>query len=365
MSKKSKLTLIVDGNWLLMSRYAVISSNYVDDIKMCQELQLLMLKSINIVLKTFQDIDNIIFVSDGGSWRNSINIPKCIYDEKTSEDQSVEYKGQRHLPEGINWELIFKYYEEFINILSKNNITTCKVPNIEGDDWCWYWSSKLNEEGTNTIIWSMDKDLTQLVKTNDQNGVFTVCWNNKTGLTCEKKEEKEEDPLQFFFNDINKQYNFTLFDNICNKCKIINKINPNDIVIDKIIRGDKSDNIFPIILKRANNANSPKTFRVSQGDIDFELNLSDDNAIKNYIHGIVTSKKYAGKINNNKSETDIFEHFKYNYKLISLNECNYPKNIIDNMNSYNGYNVNNNVTDIISYLNVKNDDQLYSILNSI
>lgn len=360
MSKKSKLTLLVDGNWMLMSRFSVICDKYPSEEQMCRELQLLILKSINKVLKTFTDIDNIIFVSDGGSWRTSLDIPKYIYND-LDENQTAKYKGQRHLDESYNWDMIFKYYEELIDLLSKNKITTCRLQNIEGDDWCWYWSTKLNQEGTNVMIWSMDKDLTQLVKTNDQNGIFTICWNDKTGLTCEKKEQ-EEDPLQFFFNDLSKEYNSRILDHIMNKCKNINPIVPKEIVIDKIIRGDKGDNIFPIIVKKSNKADSTKKFRVGIKDIDFNLNLNDNEEIKKYIHNLINSKKYLGKIN--KSEDDIYDHFKYNYKLVGLTEDNYPEEVLENMNSYTGYIVNNNINDTLSYLSAKNTE-IVDVLDNI
>ena len=233
MSKKSKLTLIIDGNWLLMSRFSVLSSQYNDEDQMCKELQLLMLKSINLVTKTFTDIDNIIFVSDGGSWRNSLDIPNFLYDEKQYEDQSVEYKGQRHLPEGVNWELVFKYYEEFIDILNKNNITTCRSQNIEGDDWCWYWSNKLNNEGINVILWSKDNDLKQLVNT-DSNGCFTVWWNKDNGLF---KKAVDENEMNWFFNNEYSQ-NEIILNNIIKKSGKVTNINPHEIVVEKIFMGD-------------------------------------------------------------------------------------------------------------------------------
>ena len=362
MSKKSKLTLIVDGNWLLMSRLSVINHTYSSDETMCKELQLLMLRSINLVIKTFPDIDNIIFVSDGGSWRNNIDIPQFLYDKQLIDGQSVEYKGQRVLNPDTNWELVFKYYEEFIQILEDNGITTCRKQFIEGDDWCWYWSTKLNDEGTNTIIWSMDKDLTQLVHVDFQNGVFTICWNNKTGMTCEDIGQQEEDPLQFFFNDINKENNNRILETIINKSKNVNYIHPKDVVIDKVIRGDKGDNIFPIILKKSNKENSDKQFRVGIKDIDFNLNVHDDNEIKNYIHNIVNSKKYLNKVK--KSEENIYEHFKYNYQLVALDENNYPEDILNSMNSYIGYHINNNVAPILSYMSARKEG-ITNILETI
>ena len=79
---KSKLTLIVDGNWLLMSRLAVMNGRYPNMDELLRELKLLMIRSINLVLKTFPNIDNVIFVADGGSWRNDIaNVPQFLINE--------------------------------------------------------------------------------------------------------------------------------------------------------------------------------------------------------------------------------------------------------------------------------------------
>ena len=62
MTRKSKLTLLVDGNWLLMSRLAVIVGRYPEMNELNRELKLLMIRSVNLVLRTFPQIDNIIFV---------------------------------------------------------------------------------------------------------------------------------------------------------------------------------------------------------------------------------------------------------------------------------------------------------------
>ena len=366
MSKKSKLTLLIDGNWLLMSRYSVLVNKTNSDTELAKEVQKLMIKSIMLVLKKFPDIDNIIFVSDGGSWRNSIDIPQFLVEEKEKENVPVEYKGQRKLPDDVDWKIIFGYYEELIELLNQNHITACRVQNIEGDDWCWYWSKKLNEDGTNVIIWSMDKDLTQLVSYDEKSCVFTVCWNDKTGLFIKEMDNLNNDnvdPLDFFFNDLYKQTNIDLFDNLMNKCLKVTQINPNAVVIDKIIRGDKGDNIFPIILKKSNKEDSQKLFRVSQRDIDFDLDINNDNNVKEYLHNIMSSKKYFNKMVNN-DEINVFDHFKYNYKLVVLNENNYPQPILDEMNSYMNYNVNNNVSNILQYLNARND-QIIDILDTI
>ena len=74
---KNKLTLLIDGNWLMMSRMAM----YIDEFekknpteqknKAKNNLKDFMAKSINVIINRFKDIDNIILLSDGGSWRQT------------------------------------------------------------------------------------------------------------------------------------------------------------------------------------------------------------------------------------------------------------------------------------------------------
>lgn len=310
MLSKSKCTLVIDGNWLLMSRLSVLNNRYKDDHELCQDLKILMIRSINIVLKTFPVIDNIIFVSDGGSWRNKIEIPSFLAAD------NVEYKGNRERSEDINWELIFNEFDSFISVLSQTGITCSRHQYIEGDDWCWYWSTKLNSNDTNCIIWSKDKDLTQLVKTNED-GCFTVWWNKESGLIVEDKPEEE---MNFLFNHKFNQ-NEEILSKINQACKKITKIDPHTIVIDKIVRGDMGDNIIPIIFRSSKNV-SDKKFRVSAKDLDTQLDIHSESDIRHYIHTLLNSKKYIDRVE--KSEEDIVEHFKYNTKLVELSEENYP-----------------------------------------
>lgn len=310
MTNKSKCTLIIDGNWLLMSRLSVLQNRYVDEKELCQELKLLMVKSIKLVLRQFQVIDNIVFVTDGGSWRNTIEIPKFL------QDENIEYKGNREKDESINWDLVFSEFDSFSSLLKTSGINVCRDKYIEGDDWCWYWSTKLNSENTNCIIWSKDKDLTQLVKTNSDN-CFTVWWNKESGVLV---EDKNDEDVNFLFN-YKYNENESIYRNVLNSAKIITKIKPKNIIIDKIIRGDLGDNIIPIIYKQSK-TNPEKKFRVSIKDINNNINIHDDIEISEYITNLLNSKSYAGKVN--KSYDDIFEHFIYNTKLVELSDKNYP-----------------------------------------
>lgn len=312
--KHSKLTLVIDGNWLLMSRLSVLKDKISNENDLVKDLKLLMCKSIKTLMKQIPGIDNIIFCADGGSWRCDIDIPKFL------DTDNITYKGNRGLDDSLNWDAIFGGYGDFIELLSRAGITTCREFGIEGDDWCWYLSNRLNSEGTNVIIWSMDKDLTQLVKTNRDNGIFTVCWN-RLYMTM---EDVSMDEMNFLFN-YEFSTNESLLNGIKKKAKDIHRINPKDIVIDKIIRGDDGDNVLPIILKQS--ATSSKTFRVASKDIDMSLDIDNYNDIESYITELLNKKSYKNKVS--KSIDDIITHFLYNKRLVYLNKSSYPEEILE------------------------------------
>jgi 5'-3' exonuclease len=330
MQNKSKLTLIVDGNWLLMSRLSVLNNRYKDELELCQELKLLMLKSMGVVLRQFPLIDNIIFVSDGGSWRNKLDIPEFL------KNENIEYKGNRERSDDINWELVFEEFESFMSILSTTGITVSREQGIEGDDWCWYWSTKLNSENTNCIIWSKDKDLTQLVKTNSDN-CFTIWWNKESGAYVENKPDEE---MNFLFN-FKYNENEQIYREVINSSKIETKIKPKDVIIDKIIRGDLGDNIIPIIYRKSK-SNTNKQFRVSVKDLPENIDIHNQGDIQLYLNNLLNSKSYLDRVD--KSLEDIFEHFNYNVKLVELSELNYPEYILDIFDKYSEYTICNDIS---------------------
>ena len=352
---KSKLTLIVDGNWLLMSRLSVLNNRFADEYELNQELKLMLIKSINKVLRFFPFIDNIIFVADGGSWRNQLEIPKYIYDE-ISDVQSAEYKGNRVRSDDINWDLLFSSYNDFITTLQSTGITSCQENGIEGDDWCYHWSTLLNSQGTNCIIWTKDNDLKQLVSMNSDK-CFTAWWNESNGLFV---EDFPEDEFNFLFNT-EFNVNEDILNKLIDKAKDIHKIDPKTIVVDKIIRGDAGDNIYPIILRKSK-TKSGRMFKVAAKDIDYNLDYNNDEAIHNYINNLIHQKNYEGRID--KSEDDIINHFKYNRMLVALEKDSYPKEILETFDKYNDYNLSNDTSEAESQIQA-NNNKLRGILDII
>ena len=314
-----------------MSRVAVLLDRY-DDYELRHQLQLLLIRSIKLVLKQFPQIDNIIFIADGGSWRNNIPIPDYLLDE---DGNKISYKGNRERDDEVNWDLIFNAYEEFIEILKQNGINAYREKDIEGDDFAWWWSTYLNSQGTNCIIWTKDKDLQQLVNI-DNNKCFTVWWNKDNGMIT---SEFDDNNLDFLFNNEYNE-NDEIFKQITNKIEYT-QINKNDIILDKIIRGDAGDNIMPIISRLAKNTSSGKKFRISLKDIDNTLDYNDNNKVKKFIYDLCNSKKYAGKINVTPEEA--YNHFLYNRQLVTLEKQSYPKEVLESLESFKDYNTNKDI----------------------
>ncbi len=351
MSNNSKLTLIVDGNWLFMSRMAVLLNKITNIDDLCSEIELLMIKSMKIVLRNFSDIDNIVFVSDGGSWRKNIDISELEEPlKKLGICEVVGYKETRVHSDEIDWDYVFDKFNKFQQLLEDNDITTCHEHYVEGDDWAWYWSTTLNEQGTNVIIWTKDNDLKQLINT-DSNGCFTVWWNKDNGLFKKLTNESE---MNWFFNNEYSE-NERIMNNIIKKSSKVTDINPREIVIEKIFMGDLGDNVLPIAMRHAKNPDSTKKFRISKKDINYDIDINDYEAVKNYFINLMNNKSYVNRIINDDINI-ILKHFDFNKKMVWLDKSQYPDEILNEMKKHNLIGISNNISVVESLLQSKAND---------
>lgn len=311
------LTLLIDFNWLAISRLTVIKGFEKDkneSIKQqaSEQFKDLIAKSISIMLNKFGCINNIILVSDMGSWRKQLKTPDSLKD--------IKYKGNREgFLDVIDWDFAYKTFNETIQEINEFGITTCKHINCEGDDWIWFWSKYLNSIGCNCMIWSADADLTQLVQTN-QFGTFTCCYNDKKGLTL----NKEKEDIEFFMTGYPDS---PIKQDLISKCLKINYINPDEVIISKILMGDSSDNIKPVVQYTKNGRNygfSKKDYEKLVNDLQitniYQFKANTD-AVIDYIANLKKFSKY--KI----SKKSIRERMEYNEQLVWLSNDKIPESI--------------------------------------
>lgn len=323
--KKNKCTLLIDGNWLLQSRFSVIGKGFEMNAsntaknKANKDLTDLMAKSIVVILNRFPIIDNIILVTDGGSWRKSI--------EKPADRQDVIYKGNRSADEKYDWGTIWKSLKILSDNFVKHNITYTCARDVEGDDWIWYWSRKLNTSGINCIIWSSDNDLKQLVQKDNKTGAFTAWYNDRNGAFLSNDFKPQDDVIDFFMQPV--YYNPTLESFKKSLKKNIQYIYPSDIILSKIICGDTGDNIKPVISYKKGTRNYNITEKMWQ-EIAADYNISSINNLigseDSTADFICNYKKFKNEPTTNKQ--NVTENIIYNTKMVWLNESVIPDRII-------------------------------------
>jgi hypothetical protein len=279
-----------------------------------------MAKSIAMVLNRFPIIDNVILVTDGGSWRKQLPVPKSL--------ENITYKGNRSQSKELDWKYIYGALNNLSDQCKELGITVSNHSSIEGDDWVWYWSRRLNDEGTSCIIWSSDNDLKQLVQTNE-NTAFTAWYNDKNGMWFDDSQNDEIiDELDFFMQPL--KVKSPLLDSLMTASMNTSFVNPDLIVMEKIICGDAGDNIKSI----ANVCRGSRTYKVSikkWNDIRNSLNITTleefFNLKSTIVQNILACKKFSECC-----EADIFEMMDYNIRLVWLNEDVIPDTVVMYMN---------------------------------
>ncbi len=322
----NKCTLLIDGNWLLQSRFSVLGKNFKTDQptrikeKGASDLTDLMAKSINVMLNRFKSIDNVILVSDGGSWRKSV--------EKPNTRKDVIYKGNRESSEEYDWKFIWSALKTLSTNFVKNNITYSYATDIEGDDWIWYWSTILNQRGINCIIWSSDNDLKQLVNKDNSTGAFTMWYNDRNGgFLHDCFNDSEEDILEAFMKPM--YFNSSLDSVKAALGKKLSYVNPNSIILSKIICGDAGDNIKPVAVYE----NKSRLYKFTERMWDDVVSMHNIYSISDLIDHeddvaamILSNKKFSDL-----DKSAIVENIKYNTKLVWLNSHSIPQHIINVM----------------------------------
>lgn len=203
--------IIVDAANLFFRAKHVTSGDIDMKIGMAMHI---MFNSIRKAWKDF-DGDHVVFCLEGRSWRKDYYEPykanrKTLADQRSPREQEDD-------------ELFFEAYNSLVEFLEhKTNVTVLQCPVAEADDLIATWIQMHPQD--NHIIVSTDSDFHQLMAPNvkQYNGVADEIVdldgfiNAKTGKRIIDKKTKKEKELP----------------------------DPEWILFEKCIRGDKSDNIF-------------------------------------------------------------------------------------------------------------------------
>jgi 5'-3' exonuclease len=324
METKNRLTLLIDGNWFLLSRMFVIPKGFarhnskIAKDAAASELQDMMARSISLMVSRNTVIDNIVIVADGGSWRKDLPIPKQLSD--------VTYKGNRTSQVELDWDAIYTAFEGFLESARNAGVTVSRGYNIEGDDWMWYWTRRLNADGINTLIWTSDCDLKQLVQVDNRS--FTAWYNDKAGLVLPQRCSIPDDPMEYFMNP---PFDSDILRKLVTYLRPVEYINPDEIAINKILCGDAGDNIKSVIRYKKGS----RTYRFSQKDYNnliTETQISDMPCLVSRFEELADIITKTKKFQPYKFKpSDVLEMLEYNTKLVWLNERTIPDTVITKM----------------------------------
>lgn len=315
-----KLNLIMDGNYLLSRLVFTLQKNNL----LYGALYLSLENTISNYKKIYP-YNKIYMVSDSKekSWRKTI---------------LSEYKSTRKKDSDIDWDFVYKTYNEFKSNLS--GVKLLESPGIEGDDWISFVVNETNNNNESNMIISNDYDIKQLVSFN-----FDNLWINF--MTNEMfNQEKVFLPknYQIFIDKVNKLPNndifnlndnndfINMFDKFNTKYQIV-EVNPIESLISKVISGDVSDNIKSVYQVTKNGktrgiGNKGSLTMIESYISEFgELSLNDPDLYEN-IADIICEKKKLSKSMIGK----IVSNINNNMKLIDLRMDNFPDEILNSMN---------------------------------
>jgi len=251
--KFGKHSLLIDGNYFLHSRLFVLPRKKGQQLLGTQDSQSQLMRKLCIdfaseIRKMSAFVDQVVVAVDAKSWR------KDLFPD-------AQYKGTRTHDDSVNWEGVFHVYSEFQSILAKQGVIIHQINGAEADDVLFGWSTQLNNQGKNCIVWTGDRDLIQLVNYNKATDAYSLWYYNSKRrlITFEGFEDLLNERVTDTMSNEDMLFNMSstnvLHDKMkqdlsdwVNKNKVqLEEVNCDDFIFSKILQGDKSDNIKSVV----------------------------------------------------------------------------------------------------------------------
>ena len=295
-------------------------------------------------------IDNIIFVTDCGSWRKDVTPFRPYYIPEES-DQVIGYKEQRKAKKEespINYDNFYRITNEFTESI-RDKVIVFRINKLEGDDNIMLLSNKLKEyPNILSIVFATDGDLDQVVRDNvfimrnirskdAPNGEYVITLN-MYGKIFEQSAESA-----LLGSSLDTKFYRDLFSiqigNIDGTSKIQRSLNrgisiatPFRTALVKSVAGDKKDNIFSLISWKA--STGTRQYNITEKYIEKALEkhgyaLTESNCqkvltSKENLVNLMLSLKEVTKQNTVELE-GILKHLKHNLKINMLSVNNVPE----------------------------------------
>jgi 5'-3' exonuclease len=312
--------LLVDTNYVLYKNAYLLRRTLYGDL-------LPSLEAYFEKMMKLYPFDNIFLISDTRtSWRSRFH---------------PTYKGSRSKDDKIDWEFVFNTYNQFKDIMREHpRVKVLESDGVEGDDWISTIIKASNRNNKSTITIASDADLQQLLDYRTNPKWINMIWrdnftNPKLYLPKGYKlflHELEKDGGDLF--NINENMAFiNMYKNIITTTPI-DEVNKEQLLFEKIIKGDKSDNIPSVLLKKGKtgkysgigDSGATKIYESYKGeyprDIDFDKNDWVDEVVD-----IVADYKKVDKTDF--VQDSIKKNIHSNIRLVQLHWKHLPPDIMD------------------------------------
>lgn len=333
-------TLLIDGNYFIHSRLFVLprpksGALLGDDASKGQFIRKLAIDFASEVRKMTPFVNQIVFAVDSKSWR------KDLFPE-------AQYKGTRTQDSSVDWSAVYEVYDEFKLILAKKGVIVNQVKGAEADDILFAWSTYLNTQGKNCIIWTGDRDMIQLVDYSKATDGYSLWYyNTKRKLIAFEgfndifsnttELEISNDDLLFNMDSPSHQSDRIkneMIDWMKKNSIEVEEINCDRFVFQKILMGDKSDNIKSVVTYQKSMKNGKdRTFSITdkQAEAILEQYIKEEGE---FVIDHMFNKTQVDKIVNliyrvigHDTQVNILNRFNQNLDLMLLHYNTIPEPI--------------------------------------
>lgn len=288
----------------------------------------------SLIYSVSSKTDRVHLVFDYKSWRKKY-INDFFSDNNFESELSVdtfEYKANR---KRNDIDYLFSEYliNELVPILEKEaGINKYMMKGAEGDDLIALLCESIKGD---VIIYTVDGDILQMLHNKEKN-VFILYPKQRSKhkklyvsdniiLT---KESKSSDFFDIPDSSITESNHDYVVSSLTNKDYVKYELNPTELILTKIFRGDKKDNISRMTKMTPKKTQSLLiTIKDKYGSecLHTFANLSDD--LVNFVADEIM-KLHKIKEDDQASRNDIITHFKLNTKLILLNSKLFPEYLV-------------------------------------
>lgn len=259
------MILIIDGSFFGHRLMHGAGLNFIDNP--LEDKQKFLVSATESFLKQIRNvhknISKVIIAQDYSSWRKQekIIVPKNFIME------SDGYKGNREeKKKAYDEEVFFEVLQEFFDLLeSKLDVIVIKRRFAEADDICKILSHEFEQKGIYSLLWTSDGDYLQLLTR------YVSLWKlPKEEFYYSNVHYTEADKKNIFSNPTEIEYMKGDF----SESNI--GTNPIQTLFDKVIKGDKKDNLPPIFAwTRGTTQGKPNDTHFKKLFENKEVNLSN------------------------------------------------------------------------------------------